>query len=48
MGVLNLGTVGLDDTNVHAHASRPDALAYGQAQKIEMHAGVRTRNARNM
>jgi transposase len=29
MGMLNLGTVGLDGTKVHANASRHSALSYG-------------------
>jgi len=35
MGVLKLGTVGLDGTKVHANASRHSALSYEHAQKIE-------------
>jgi len=35
MGVLKLGTVGLDGTKLHANASRHSALSYEHAQKIE-------------
>jgi transposase len=35
MGMLKLGTVGLDGTKVHANASRHSALSYGHAKKIE-------------
>ncbi len=35
MGVLKLGTVGLDGTKVHANASRHSALSYEHAGKIE-------------
>lgn len=35
MGVLKLGTVGLDGTKMHANASRHSALSYEHAQKIE-------------
>lgn len=35
MGVLKLGTVGLDGTKIHANASRHSALSYEHAQKIE-------------
>lgn len=35
MGVLKLGTVGLDGTKVHANASRHSALSYEYAQKLE-------------
>lgn len=35
MGVLQLGTVGLDGTKVHANASRHSALSYEHAGKIE-------------
>lgn len=35
MGMLKLGTVGLDGTKVHANASRHSALSYGHASKIE-------------
>lgn len=35
MGMLNLGTVALDGTKVHANASRHSALSYGHAKKIE-------------
>ncbi|MCY4440151.1 MAG: transposase, partial [Deltaproteobacteria bacterium] len=34
-GVLKLGTVALDGTKVHAHASRHSALSYGHAGKLE-------------
>jgi hypothetical protein len=35
MGMLQLGTVGLDGTKVHANASRHSALSYARAGKIE-------------
>jgi len=35
MGLLKLGTVGLDGTKVHANASRHSALSYEHAGKIE-------------
>ena len=35
MGVLKLGTVGLDGTKIHANASRHSALSYERAGKIE-------------
>jgi transposase len=35
MGMLNLGTVGLDGTKVHANASRHSALSYEHLTKIE-------------
>jgi transposase len=35
MGVLKLGTVGLDGTKLHANASRHSALSYEHAQQIE-------------
>ena len=35
MGMLNLGTVGLDGTKVHANASRHSALSHGHLTKIE-------------
>jgi len=35
MGVLNLGTVGLDGTKIHANASRHSALSYEHAGKLE-------------
>ena len=35
MGLLKLGTVGLDGTKVHANASRHSALSYDHAGKIE-------------
>ena len=35
MKLLKLGTVALDGTKLHAHASRHSALSYGHAQKIE-------------
>src|SRR5882757_10864750 len=35
MGMLKLGTVGLDGTKVHANASRHSALSYEYAGKIE-------------
>jgi hypothetical protein len=35
MGLLKLGTVGLDGTKIHANASRHSALSYEHAGKIE-------------
>ncbi len=35
MGVLQMGTVALDGTKIHANASRPSALSYEHAGKIE-------------
>ena len=35
MGVLKLGTIGLDGTKIHANASRHSALSYEHAGKIE-------------
>ena len=35
MGVLKLGTLGLDGTKIHANASRHSALSYEHAGKIE-------------
>src|SRR5580658_8584642 len=35
MGVLKMGTVALDGTKIHANASRPSALSYEDAGKIE-------------
>jgi len=35
IGVLKLGTVGLDGTKIHANASRHSALSYGHAGTIE-------------
>ena len=35
MGVLQLGTVALDGTKIHANASRHSALSYGHAGQIE-------------
>ena len=35
MGVLKLGTVGLDGTKIHANASRHGALSYEHAGNIE-------------
>ena len=35
MGVLNLGTVALDGTKIHANASRHSALSYERAGQIE-------------
>ena len=35
MGMLKLGTVGLDGTKLHANASRHSALSYGHAKKVE-------------
>jgi transposase len=36
MGVLKLGTIGIDGTKVHANASRHSALSYEHAGKIEV------------
>ena len=36
MGVLNMGTVALDGTKIHANASRHSALSYEHAGKIEV------------
>ncbi|MEJ6713856.1 MAG: transposase, partial [Rhodobacterales bacterium] len=35
MGVVRLGTIGLDGTKIHANASRHSALSYGRAGEIE-------------
>ncbi|MFZ1963376.1 MAG: IS1182 family transposase, partial [Roseiarcus sp.] len=35
MGVLQMGTIGLDGTKIHANASRHSALSYEHAGKIE-------------
>ena len=35
MGMLKMGTVAIDGTKLHAHASRHSALSYGHAKKIE-------------
>src|SRR5271156_5410693 len=35
MGVLKMGTIGLDGTKIHANASRHSALSYEHAGKIE-------------
>src|SRR6202167_2223840 len=35
MGLLRMGTVGLDGTKIHANASRHSALSYAHAGKIE-------------
>ena len=35
MGVLNLGTVALDGTKIHANASRHSALSYDHAGKLK-------------
>src|SRR5271163_3983229 len=35
MGVLKMGTIGLDGTKIHANASRHSALSYEHADKIE-------------
>ncbi|MDE2148776.1 MAG: IS1182 family transposase [Gammaproteobacteria bacterium] len=35
MGLLKLGTVALDGTKIHAHASRHSALSYEHAAKLE-------------
>ena len=35
MGVLKLGTLGIDGTKIHANASRHSALSYEHAGKIE-------------
>src|SRR5512144_887521 len=49
MGVLKLGTVGLDGTRVHANASRHSALSYDHAGKLEaqLQAEVAWRAVRN-
>src|SRR5271167_841293 len=36
MGVLKMGTIGLDGTKIHANASRHSALSYERAGKIEV------------
>src|ERR1700691_5812379 len=36
MGLLKMGTVGLDGTKIHANASRHSALSYEHAGKIEV------------
>src|SRR5216684_2189572 len=36
MGMLKMGTVALDGTKIHAHASRHSALSYEHAGKIEV------------
>jgi transposase len=36
MGVLRMGTVGLDGTKIHANANRHSALSYEHAGKIEV------------
>ncbi len=35
MGLLKLGTVGLDGTKIHANASKHSAMSYEHAAKIE-------------
>ena len=35
MGMLKMGTVGLDGTKIHANASRHSALSYEHAGKLE-------------
>ena len=35
MGMLNLGTVALDGTKIHANASRHNALSYDHAKRLE-------------
>jgi hypothetical protein len=35
MGVLKMGTIGLDGTKIHANASRHSALSYEHAGKLE-------------
>jgi transposase len=37
MGVLNMGTVALDGTKIHANASRHSAMSYGHAERVEAH-----------
>jgi transposase len=37
MGLLQMGTVALDGTKIHANASRHSALSYEHASKIEAH-----------
>src|SRR5215469_5897493 len=41
MGVLKMGTVGLDGTKIHANASRHSALSFEHASKIEARAKER-------
>ena len=41
MGVLNMGTVALDGTKIHANASRHSALSYEHAGRIEARAKQR-------
>src|SRR5271167_2958196 len=41
MGMLKMGTVGLDGTKIHANASRHSALSYEHAGKIEARAKER-------
>ena len=36
MGLLKMGTIGLDGTKIHADASRHSALSYEHAGKIEV------------
>src|SRR6202162_3792270 len=45
IGILKLGTVGLDGTKIHANASRHSALSYGHAGTIE--AQLRGRGGRS-
>ena len=45
MGVLNLGTIGLDGTKIHANASRHSALSYEHAGKIEAQLKAEVTNA---
>ena len=40
MGVLKMGTIGLDGTKIHANASRHSALSYEHAGKIEAKPGL--------
>ena len=39
MGVLKMGTIGLDGTKIHANASRHSALSYEHAGKVEGRGG---------
>jgi transposase len=53
MGVLKMGTIGLDGTKIHANASRHSALSYEHAGKIaeartKIEARAKERHAREM
>jgi hypothetical protein len=43
MGVLKMGTIGLDGTKIHANASRHSALSYEHAGKTAPACGSKTR-----